>query len=118
MQAALREAIAAEEQQKREEKILEDQAETHVEEKKAAEFKNKVQTVKKSHEVRNSGFTKTQSRRTWQRCNRSAADSATVSSCRGNKRGQERWQDGWKRHAQARNNLSVTSNGSTRRVRT
>ena len=63
MQAALREAIAAEEQQKREEKILEDQAETHVEEKKAAEFKNKVQTVKKSHEVRNSGLTKTQSQR-------------------------------------------------------
>ena len=45
MQAALREDIAAEEHQKREEKILEDQdeseAEIHVEEEKAAEFKNK-----------------------------------------------------------------------------
>ena len=61
--------IVAAEQQKLGEKTLkhqtEDDAEIHVEEEKAAEFKNQVRTGKKSHEVRNGSLKQTQSRRTW-----------------------------------------------------
>ena len=62
---AQRKVVAWEEQQKLVKKSWEDQAValtvTHVEEKQVAEIKNKVQTVKISHEVTNSSIKQTQS---------------------------------------------------------
>ena len=84
--ATLHGAIGGEEQQKRAQSILEYQTEVEidldVEEEKAAEIKNQVQTAK--NYLKHSNFEQPQCRRRWLKCNRSERQCQS-SSCRGHK---------------------------------